>query len=184
VTPSSIALAACLLGAAPVLADEPLLRPTRDVDVTYRAAGAQPLEQRVRWDVATQTVRIDPPTPGVYVIIDYVARRMSVVNETEKSVVEMAAPASMANVLAGRTAGGFARQGEAKVDGQDCTEWQTQDHKGQPADLCITNDGVLLRAGTPDRTLVTAVNVRYAPQDPALFHVPADYARRSPGASR
>jgi hypothetical protein len=42
----------------------------------------------------------------------------------------------------------------------------------------------LLRASTPDRTLVTAVKVQYAPQDPALFHVPADYTRRSPGAGR
>jgi hypothetical protein len=177
-------LAACLLSATPALADEPILLPTRDVDVTYRAAGAQALEQRVRWISTSQTMRIDPPITGVFVIIDYLARRMTVVNETEKSVVEMAAPASMADIIAGKAAGDFARRGAATVDGLDCTEWQTRDRKGQPADLCVTADGVLLRAGTPERTLVTAVKVQYAPQDPALFHVPADYARRSPGAAR
>lgn len=180
----SFVLCACLLGAVTALADEPVLLPTRDVDVTYRAAGAQPLEQRVRWDAATQTMRIDPPTSGVYVIIDYLARRMTVVNVKEKAVVEMAAPASMANVLAGKTAGGFVRQGEAKVDGLGCTEWQTHDHTGQPAKLCITNDGVLLQAATPDRTLATAVKVEYGPLDSALFRVPADYTRRSLGAAR
>ena len=173
-----------LAGATPALADKPILLPTRDVDVTYRAAGAQQLEQRVRWDVATQTMRIDPPTSGAFVIIDYLARRMTVVNVTEKSVIEMAAPASMANILAGRTGSDFVRQGEASVDGMGCTEWQTQDRNGQAAQLCITNDGVLLQAATRDRTLVTAVKVQYAPQDPALFHVPSDYTRRSLGAAR
>jgi hypothetical protein len=178
------ALALSLFGATQALADQPILLPTRDVDVTYRPAGAQQMEQRVRWDATAQTMRIDPPITGVFVIIDYLARRMTVVNQTEKSVVEMAAPASMADILAGKAAGRFARQGEAKVDDLDCTEWQTQDRNGQPADLCSTGDGVLLRASTPDRTLVTAVKVQYAPQDPALFHVPADYTRRSPGGSR
>ena len=181
---SSIVLIACLLGAAPALADEPVLLPTHDVDVTYRAAGAQPVEQRVRWDAATQTMRIDPPTSGVFVIIDYLARRMTVVNETEKSVVEMPAPASMANVLGGKIAGEFVRQGEAKVDGLGCTEWQTQDRNGEPANVCVTADGVLLRAGTAARTLVTAVKVQYAQQDPALFRIPADFTRRSQGAAR
>ena len=45
-------------------------------------------------------------------------------------------------------------------------------------------DGVMLRAGSAGRTLVTAVKVDYAPQDASLFRVPADYVRRSVGAGR
>ena len=57
---------------------------------------ARSLEQRTRWLAAAQAMRIDPPTPGLYVIIDYVARRMSVVREADRSVIEMAAPEGMA----------------------------------------------------------------------------------------
>lgn len=174
-----------LLTAQAATADEPKLRPTRDVEVIYRSdAGPQPLEQRVRWDAAVQTMRIDPPTTGLYVIIDYVTRRMSVVHEAEKSVIEMAAPAGMANVPGGEAPGSFVRRGEGTVGGLGCTVWQTVDRSGQPAEVCITDDGVLLHAGSAGRTLVTAVKVQYALQDPSLFRVPADYARRELGAAR
>ena len=68
--------------------------------------------------------------------------------------------------------------------GQACTEWQTQDREARPALVCITEDGVLLRAGTADQVRVSAVAVRYAPQDPAAFRVPADYVRHSAQATR
>jgi hypothetical protein len=179
-----LALAACLL-APRAFADGPKLRPTRDVEVIYRSeAGPQPLEQRVRWDAEAQTMRIDPPTTGLYVIIDYLTRRMSVVHEAEKSVIEMAAPAGMANVPGEQAPGSFVRQGEATVGGLGCTVWQTVDRTGQPAEVCVTDDGVLLRAGSAGRTLVAAVKVEYAPQDASLFRVPADYVRRSAGAGR
>jgi hypothetical protein len=165
--------------------DEPLLLPTHDVDVTYRAtAGTQALQQRVRWSTAKQSMRIDPPTTGVYVIIDYLTRRMSVVHDQEKSVVEMAAPAGMAGVPGGSPAGAFVRRGEAVVDGYDCVKWDTTDRVGKPADVCITSDGVLLQANAQGRTLVSAVKVQYLPQDPALFRVPANYAHRVLGAAR
>lgn len=167
------------------LGDAPLLLPTHDVDVTYRAmAGTQALQQRVRWSVATQSMRIDPPTTGVYVIIDYLTRRMSVVHDQEKSVVEMAAPAGVAGVPGSGAAGGFVRRGEAVVDGFGCVMWDTTDRIGKPADLCITNDGVLLQANAQGRTLVSAVKVQYAPQDPALFRAPSGYAHRVMGAAR
>ena len=181
------ALALCLSWASPALADQPLLRPSRDVDVTYRAAAPQvgkEIEQRVRWLAASQTMRIDPPSPNLHVIIDYVARRMSVVRDATRSVVEMAAPDSMANAIGGATATGFVRRGEATVAGRACVEWQTQDRATHPALVCITDDGVLLRAGTAEQVRVSAISVQYAPQDPAAFLVPADYARLTPGAAR
>jgi hypothetical protein len=183
----AVVLALWLAWASPGLADQPLLHPSRDVDVTYRAAappGGKEIEQRVRWLAASQTMRIDPPSPGLHVIIDYVARRMSVVRDATRSVVEMAAPDSVANVIGGAAATGFARRGEATVAGRACVEWQTLDHGAHPALVCITDDGVLLRAGTTEQIRVTAISVQYAPQDPAAFLVPADYARLMPGAAR
>ena len=75
-------------------------------------------------------------------------------------------------------------RGAATVAGQTCTEWRTLDREAHPAVVCITSDGVLLRAGTADQVRVSAVSVLYAPQDPAAFRVPADYARHAPSAAR
>jgi hypothetical protein len=172
----------------PALADQPLLRPDSDVDVTYRAAapqrGGTAVEQRVRWLAASQTMRIDPPAADIHVIIDYAARRMSVVRDATRSVIEMAAPDSMADSLGGGAAASFVRRGEATVVGQPCTEWQTQDREGHKVLVCVTVDGVLLRAGTPEQVRVTAVSLKYAPQDPGVFRIPADYARRAPGVAQ
>jgi hypothetical protein len=182
-----VALALCLSWASHAHADQPLLRPSRDVDVTYRAAapqGGKEIEQRVRWLATSQTMRIDPPSPNLHVIIDYVTRRMSVVRDATRSVVEMAAPDSMVNAIGGATATGFVRRGEATVAGRVCVEWQTQDRAAHPALVCITDDGVLLRAGTAEQVRVSAVSVQYAPQDPAAFRVPTDYAHLTPGAAR
>lgn len=179
-----LALLLCWL-APGAWADEPLLRPTRDVDVTYRAtAGAQVLQQRVRWSAAAQSMRIDLPTTGAYVIIDYLTRRMSVVHDQEKSVVEMAAPAGMASVPGSVPEGTFVRHGDAVVDGVGCSEWDTTDRTGRQADVCITSDGVMLQASAQGRTLVSAVKLQYGPQDPGLFRVPADYTRKVLGAGR
>ena len=173
-------LAALWMGAA--AADAPLLRPSRDVDVTYRAAarGGQEVEQRVRWLSAAQLMRIDPPSPGLHVIIDYLARRMSVVRDQTRSVIEMAAPDNVADMLGGKATSGFVRVGEATVAGCSCTEWRTMDREARPVLVCFTADGVLLRAGTADQVRVRAISVQYTPQDPAMFRVPADYARHSP----
>jgi hypothetical protein len=169
-------------------ADQPLLRPSRDVDVTYRATGAgvpvdgRRLEQRVRWLAAAQLMRIDPPGAGLYVIIDYLARRMSVVREVNRSVIEMAAPEGEAGMAGGLPAGSYVRRGEDIVAGQACTEWATRDRDLRQAVVCITADGVLLRAASEGQVLASAVSVQYAPQDPALFQVPPGYVHRSAGA--
>lgn len=189
---AAIALLACCVSvlAATAYAEQPRLRPTRDVDVTYRAAApgvpqeGPRSEQRVRWQAASQLVRIDPPTSGLYVIIDYVARRMSVVREATKSVIEMAAPDSMAGVAGNMAGHTYVRRGDGNVAGQACTDWETMDRDNQPTLVCITEDGVLLRASSRGHTLVSAVSVRYVAQDPAAFQVPPDYVRRPAGAPR
>jgi hypothetical protein len=182
----AVILALCATWAPPVLADQPLLLPSHDVDVTYRAGDPRDgpaVEQRVRWLAASQTMRIDPPTPGLHVIIDYAARRMSVVRDATRSVVEMAAPDSMAGMTAVK-AGAFVRRGEASVAGRACTEWQTQDRDAHPVLVCITDDGVLLRVGSVEQARVSAVSVQYSPQDPQAFRIPPDYVRRTAGATR
>lgn len=183
----AVVLALSVACALPAFADQPLLRPSRDVDVTYRAAaptGGAAVEQRMRWLAATQTMRVDPPDPRLHVIIDYVTRRMSVVQDATRTVIEMAAPPSVVDAMGGHAGTAYVRRGEATVAGQACTEWQTQDRAANQVVVCITADGVLLRAGTADQVRVSAVSVQYAPQDPAAFRVPAEYARQTPQVPR
>jgi hypothetical protein len=165
--------------------DRPPIVPTRDVDVTYRTTqpdrhGApRVLEQRMRWAAASGKLRVDPPTPGIYVIMDYRTRRMSTVHEASHQVLEIDAGATVAGPGAEPSVP-FVRRGEAQVAGLRCTEWQTLDTAGLPTLACITADGVLLRAISGGRVLVEASSVRYAPQDPVTFQIPAGYTRVTP----
>jgi hypothetical protein len=186
------AFAVLLCGAAP--GDHPLLRPVHDVDVTYildaggpdaagpdaggqNAGGGTALHERLRWNAATQALRVDPPTAGLYVIIDLAAGRMSTVRMADKTVIEMAAPDNVTGMPDGAAADAV-RRGEDTVAGQACTEWDMTDAAGEPARLCLTADGVLLRARSGGRTLLSAETVQYGPLDADLFRVPAGYTRR------
>ena len=171
--------------AAPGEQETPRLRPSRDVAVTYTAVqSGRRLVQRMRWLAAAQTMRVDPPTTGLYVIIDYVARRMSVVRDANRSVIDMAAPRDMTQLGGNPDGGLYVRRGPDTIAGVACTEWETMDRAGRQTQACITVDGVLLRASAAGQPLVTATDVQYAPQDPTAFRIPADYVHRSAGDVR
>ena len=171
-----LAAAALLLCAA---AERPVLRPNRDVDVTYAldAGDGAPVHERLRWAAAAQQLRVDPPAPGLYVIIDFAARRMSTVRLAERTVIEMAAPDNVTG-MPDSAAAAAVRQGADTVAGLPCTDWDMADAAGGMARLCLTDDGVLLRARADGRTLLSAESVRYGPLDAELFRVPAGYARQ------
>jgi hypothetical protein len=177
-----------VLGAAADNA-HPVLRPVRDVDVTYALDGPDgtTLHERLRWRAAAQALRIDPPTEGLYVIIDLAARRMSTVRTAEKMVIDMAAPDNVTGMPDGAGAAAV-RVGADTVARRPCTDWDMTDAAGEMARLCLTEDGVLLRARAGGRILLNAETVDYGPVDAALFQLPAGYAHRSmgppPGAKR
>jgi hypothetical protein len=161
-------------------ADGPVLIPTRDVAVTYRMdAGGRVLEQRMRWSVAARRMRIDPPTPGIFLLIDYAARRMDVVRDPERSYVEMAAPATLPGMGSSGESreGRYVRGGGDEVSGMACTDWITHDTKGLATEICVTADGVMLRVRRDGHVLAGAARVEYGPQDPALFELPQGYTR-------
>lgn len=165
-----------LLSGAALAQDRPLLQPLRDVDVTYQTApGGQATEQRTRWLTAERRMRVDTPAPGLYMIVDYAARRMSMVSDRDRGVVEMASGAGPLPGASG--AASYVRRGVDQVAGLPCTEWQTTDSEGAPTLACITADGVLLRARRGNEVLVQAARVQYGPQDPAAFRVPDGYNR-------
>lgn len=165
------------LAAGPALAaDRPPIIPLRDVDVTYAvtqpAASGPALSQRMRWSVASGLLRVDPPSPGLYMIVDYAGKRMSVVKPADRAVLEVS---SAAPGLPGAAAGSYTIRDAAVVAGLACTNWLTADAGGQDTVLCLTADGVMLRASQRGQTLLEATSVDYAPQDPSAFRPPAGF---------
>jgi len=105
---------------------------------------------------------------------------MSTVRTTERAVIETAAPDNVTGMPDGAAAAAV-RHGTDEVAGLPCTEWDMRDAAYEAARLCLTDDGVLLRARAGERTLLSAETVVYGPLDAGLFQVPADYARRTMG---
>lgn len=171
---AALLLLAAAAGPAMAAEDRPASLPTRDVDVTYRSEQAgQVLEQRSRFAVTEGRMRLDTPTPGVYVIVDYRAHTLAMVSDADKGVLDTAAPAGGLPGTAGSAS--YTRRNDDVVAGVPCTEWETRDRQGIPAIACFTADGVMLRARRGDLVLAVATRVAYGPMDPALFRVPAAY---------
>jgi hypothetical protein len=165
--------------------DRPPAMPTRDVDVTYRAGqGDRTVVQRSRWSATARKLRLDTPTPGVYVIGDYAEHTLMMVSEQAQGVLDMELPA---DGLPGQAASGsasFTRRGDGKVAGHPCTEWETLDRQGQATLACYTEDGVLLEARHGAQILVQATRVVYGALDAATFAVPRSYSHERPRSAR
>eukprot|EP01037_Dinobryon_pediforme_P005243 gene5243-5295_t len=159
--------------------DRPLTQPTRDVDVIYMVAGpSTPLAQRMRWGITAGKLRVDPPSAGMYVIIDTASHSMQAVREGDRSVVTMGAgPGALPGVTPG---GSFVKRGGATIAGLACTQWETRDTTGRNVLACLTADGVLLRVEADGLVLLEALTVDFAPLPEAVFRVPADYRKITP----
>ncbi len=163
----------------------PATMPTRDVDVTYQMAapgpsgGTRMLTQRSRWDIGAGLLRVDPPSPGVYTVMNYPEHKLLVVREADRSVLIMHTGSASVAPGVSRSAE-FSRRDSATVAGLPCTDWQTRDTGGRPRTVCLTDDGVLLRAKSGDQVLVQAVRVAYGPIDPAVFTPPPGYRPVTP----
>ena len=157
----------------------PVVQPTRDVDVTYRVPvpGATDsfLLQRLRWSAAHRQQRVDLPTSGNWMVLDFNAHRMALVRDDRREVLDLPSPQGADQAGA---AAGYARVASADVAGLSCTEWRTVDTRGQATLACYTDDGVLLRATSGARTLMEAVHVAYEAQAESVFQTPVGYSRQ------
>ncbi|WP_428374665.1 hypothetical protein [Lichenicoccus sp.] len=187
-----LATAALVLGvpAWPQGAPNPFVTPQRDVDVTYliagpRSAAVDPgsalpppsvMTQRMRWSAALWSQRLDP-AGNAYMITDYRARRILVVDPRRATATLLPLPATPpgggVQSPGLRATGRYDRLGEDAVAGLPCTEWRTIDDGGADSVICLTPDGVLLRARHAGQVLLLASRVSYAAQDPALFAAPS-----------
>jgi hypothetical protein len=170
------------LAASPALAQaQPLVTPTRDVDVTYKVpvAGGKDMAilQRLRFSAGLRRQRVDLPTSGSWMVLDYVTHHMTLVRDSSHELVDLPAPE---NAGQPGPAAGYIQAGPAQVAGLACTEWRTRDTRGQATIVCYTPDGVLLRARNDAGVLMEAVDVAYRPQDATIFDLPSGYSRQTP----
>jgi hypothetical protein len=180
---SVIAAALLAAGASTCGADErPVTMPTRDVDVTYAAVppgsppGAPPLQQRMRWSVEPGVMRLDPPSPDLYFVMNYKSHRLDTIRPSQRTVLEM--DASGAGLAPGvPSTARFTKRGGSMVAGFSCTDWETRDAAGEPAVACLTADGVLLRAVAAGRVLIEARSVQYGSINASVFAIPPEYAK-------
>ncbi len=165
--------------AAAAFADAPIsVRPMRDVDVTYRVGvgtGNDSILQRLRFSAPLHRQRVDLPTSGNWMVLDFAAHTMAMVRDESREVVDLPAPDNAGLPDYGA---GFVRLGAARVDDLPCTEWRTRDTRGQETIACYTQDGVMLRARNESRTLMEAVSVHYGALPASVFEVPAGYSHQ------
>ena len=155
------------------------LQPLRDVDVTYRVpvpgGSDASLLQRLRWSAAHRMQRVDLPTSGNWMVLDFATQRMSLVRDESREVMDLPAPLNAAQPSAGAA---YSRAGTDMVAGLACTEWRTIDTRGQETLACYTDDGVLLQAKSGGRIMMQAVAVKYEAQPEAIFAPPAGYTHQ------
>lgn len=176
-----LTLPALLLSAGPACAqpatDRPAnLQPTRDVAVTYRVTGAEQGEMRITYSAAAEAIRTDftgfgPPGP---VIADIRNRRMVMLLEDQRMArIHLLSEPEIRTFRQPEPGTRFERLGTERVAGHGCTLWRiTPAMPGAPpVAMCLTEDGVMLRTEEQSQR-ADAVEVRYAPQDPALFRIP------------
>jgi hypothetical protein len=171
--------------AAPATADDhPLFRPSRDVAVEYRSAGmtqgsaANPGGPvTMRFASKTSRIRIEGAGGRGYAILDPDAGRMTMVMAEKQMYVERPADPGMIAMFRG-TNTAFKKTGTDTVAGVTCTVYEAtiNERNGQ---VCLTGDGVLLRARSndPEHRELEATKVTYADQPAALFETPAGYQK-------
>ena len=175
--------------------DRPFVVPQRDVDVLYAVpvpatvspeAGSGPVaiagyvQQRMRFSADLQRQRVDPPGPGTYMITDYASRHLIMVQPQQRLATTVPAPGGPIAAPGARATGQYRRLAAQTVAGTACTDWSTRDDSGNESVVCLTPDGVLLRAMQGGHLLVQAVSVAFTSQDHGVFQVPDGYRLQQP----
>lgn len=152
---------------------QPQLRPTRDVDITYsvvRPAGST-IRERVRWSASQQLERVDGPD-----------RSSTIFNRSSGEIILLVPGSRTYRKLEGAAHGPIeldkgvvlTRRADSKVAGLLCTDWSWTDD-GEEHTVCATSDGVLLRLTVGGHVAVLAQSVSYRQQKQDLFDVPKGY---------
>jgi hypothetical protein len=177
---------ATILAAVPTLSwARPLILPVHDVVVEYHSRGMVPgpsgtltTTVMVRYAGSGDRLRVDGPYGGFYALVDVDEARLIMVMPDKRIYVDQPADPDLIALLQA-DAPSFQKIGIQRIAGFDCTDY-AGDINGHSGQLCLTDDGVLLRAridGPDRRPELQAVSVTYAPQPSDLFEVPEGFRR-------
>ena len=160
--------------------DRPAYMPTRDVTVTYRAnaEGQPPAELKMYWLTAQGLMRMDMPGGQGHMVVNSQTGQGFMVMTPMRMVMDMPAnQQGMARFARPSDTARFTREGNDRVANTPCVNWRVED-RGETARVCVTADGVTLRAqgGAGNaRGAMEATLVEYGAQDAARFARPAGY---------
>ena len=182
------------LATLPTAAQErPPFPPARDVAVTYRVedGAGQPASARLAWSAALRMLRADAPAgapaslggvplpPGTWAVMDLRAGRAFAAESRTGLVLDLPQLAAKAREGERALASARARRlGTDRIAGFTCTVWRLEPPPSSPGGrrpvrVCLTADGVPLRAQEEGRTArAEATAVAYGAQDAALFRRP------------
>jgi hypothetical protein len=182
----NLLILAAIFAAVPTLSQaRPLILPDRDVAVEYHSRGMVPgppgaltTTVMVHFTSQAERLRVDGPYGGFYALVDVDGARLIMVMPSQRVYVDQPADPDLIAVLQAPDPS-FQKVGTEQIAGLDCTDYAAvvNGHSGQ---ICLTDDGVLLRAHIDDpdrRPELEAVSVTYAPQPPWLFKIPAGFHR-------
>jgi hypothetical protein len=188
-----VTLAALLAAAAPAVAQPvpPFASPQRDVDILYAmpvpngpagppGPAAPPglvaaLTQRLRVQAATGLQRIDPPSPGTYMVTDGRTGRMTVIQPAEHLATRVPSVGGRVPPPGQRATGSYVDAGRETIAGELCTDWRTRDATGQDSLVCLTDDGMMLRIVQQGQLRAQAIKVARVPQPDPVFAIPPGF---------
>ncbi|MBB2164182.1 hypothetical protein HLH26_06440 [Gluconacetobacter sp. 1b LMG 1731] len=162
--------------AARAAEDAPFVTPQQDVDIRYALASPDPSiplqHQRMRWSAATRRQRVDPEGSATYMITDYRAGSLTVIDQARGARTVIPAPGAALSEPGQRAAGNWARGETMLVAGESCTVWHTHDSDGRVSDVCYSEGGDMLQVMQGDQIVVRAEQVTHDAQPDTVFAVP------------
>jgi hypothetical protein len=171
----SVALAAVLL---PPAAEAQPRQPSRDYAATYRMESeGKAAEIRVFYSAASRRQRVETAEGGMAMIHDIPGNRMLMLNAQNRMAMELPGNVgpgqqNMLNVPDDMT---LTRTGTATVAGHRCTTYRAMQAGVERGTVCVTDDGILLRADFQQgerRGTMQATALSLDSQPASLFQVP------------
>lgn len=158
----------------------PIYLPIRDVTVMYRVSGRaaqQVRELNVRYSAARRLLRVETEDRGMgYLLVDPARRNARMVVPGLGQFIDLPLAHDRRAALLFGDGLRFTRRGKARIAGRECMDWDVQSDR-DTATVCLTPDGVLLRAqgrsGDIADSSIVATRVDDTPLAPALFQLPA-----------
>lgn len=160
--------------------EKPLFMPKRDVTVLYaiKPENSSLLQSRkIIFSGDGNTLRVDGPDNMGMVIVDSAKKIATVISHKSRIYTVIPSKSNQSGLFLDQNMT-FKKKGTERIAGIICRDWKVKGPQGS-ADVCITDDGVLLKQEGADADGVegqtVALSVDYSKLPPSTFQVPVGY---------